>query len=204
MKEGVSVGVCSVLKFLTKRRSLPYRENAGKPSGRCEAERMNTATSASRLARAVCISASARARGIGAVLFRFEYDGTSVEGALAGEANDNIAHLIESRKLLWHFLIAWSIYIEDFRFGSSDSASLHFHPAKHNRFSTGKRPRPRRNRSSAPSCPLMEADPPLRRQFFAHPSDLLPQRPDFLPERDGPNHPARAAPRSDAACRRTA
>ena len=93
MKEGVSVGVCSVLRFLTKRRSLPYHENAGKPSGRCEAERMNTATSASRLARAVCISASARARGIGAVLFRFEYDGTSVEGALAGEANDNIAHL---------------------------------------------------------------------------------------------------------------
>ena len=36
------------------------------------------------------------------------------------------------------------------------------------------------------------------------PPTLLPQRPDFLPERDGPNHPAQAAPRSDAACRRTA
>ena len=36
------------------------------------------------------------------------------------------------------------------------------------------------------------------------PPTLLPQRPDFLPEREGPNHPAQAAPRSDAACRRTA
>ena len=36
------------------------------------------------------------------------------------------------------------------------------------------------------------------------PPTVLPQRPDFLPERDGPNHPAQAAPRSGAACRRTA
>ena len=36
------------------------------------------------------------------------------------------------------------------------------------------------------------------------PPTLLPQRPDFLPEREGPNHPAQVAPRSDAACRRTA
>ena len=36
------------------------------------------------------------------------------------------------------------------------------------------------------------------------PPTLLPQRPDFLPERDGPNHPAQAAPRSCAACHRTA
>ena len=36
------------------------------------------------------------------------------------------------------------------------------------------------------------------------PPTVPPQRPDFLPERDGPNHPAQAAPRSEAACRRTA
>ncbi len=37
---------------------------------------------------------------------------------------------------------------QDFRFGSSDGTSLHPHPAKRNHFSTRKRRRLRRNRSS--------------------------------------------------------
>ena len=37
---------------------------------------------------------------------------------------------------------------QDFRFGSSDGTSLHPHPAKRNHFSTRKRRRLRRDRSS--------------------------------------------------------
>ena len=37
---------------------------------------------------------------------------------------------------------------QDFRFGSSDGTRLHPHPAKRNHFSTRKRRRLRRNRSS--------------------------------------------------------
>ena len=39
-------------------------------------------------------------------------------------------------------------FIQDFRFGSSDGTSLHPHPAKRNHFSTRKRRRLRRDRSS--------------------------------------------------------
>ena len=43
----------------------------------------------------------------------------------------------------------------------------------------------------------------LLSRLVAHPCDPPSSTPDFLPATDGPNHPAQAAPRSDAACRRS-
>ena len=43
---------------------------------------------------------------------------------------------------------ARTVLVQDFRFGSSDGTSLHPHPAKRNHFSTRKRRRLRRDRSS--------------------------------------------------------
>ena len=97
-----------------------------------------------------------------------------------------------------------ALLYQDFRFGSSDGTSLHPHPAKRNHFSTRKRRRLRRNRSSpllAPSWGLIRR---CEVNFADTPPSFRPQYTDFAFAKCGATRPAQAAPRSSAACHRTA
>ena len=93
---------------------------------------------------------------------------------------------------------------EDFRFGSFDGTSLHPHPAKHNHFSTRKRRRLRRDRSSPLLCPSWGLIRRYEGNFADTPPSFRPQYTDFAFAKCGVTRPAQAAPRSSAACRQTA
>ena len=96
------------------------------------------------------------------------------------------------------------IPIQDFRFGCSDGTRLHPHPAKHNHFSTRKRRRLRRDRSSPLSCPSWGLIRRYEGNFADTPPSFRPQYTDFAFAKSRATRPAQATPRSVPACRRRA